>query len=132
LKLWFLLRDQGVEGIQQHIRRDLANAQWLKQQVEAAPGWELLAPVPLQTLCLRHVPEALAGDEASLAAHNLAIATHINQGGRYYLTPAVLKGRQMIRVSIGSTSTERRHVEGLWEELLVQAGSVQETVASSV
>ena len=117
LKLWFLLRDHGVEGLQERIRRDLANAQWLREQVDAAPGWERLAPVPLQTVCLRHVPEALRGDEAALAAHNLAIADAINAGGRYYLTPSLLKGQQMLRVSIGAQATEREHVAGLWHEL---------------
>jgi aromatic-L-amino-acid decarboxylase len=131
LKLWFQLRDLGVEGLQERIRRDLENAQWLREQVEATPGWELLAPVPLQTLCLRHVPENLTGDEAALTAHNLALASGLNETGRYYLTPAVLKGTQMIRVSIGSTPTERRHVEGLWQELQVQAARRQEALAQS-
>lgn len=121
LKLWFLLRDLGVEGLQARIRRDLGNAQWLREQVDAAPGWERLAPVPLQTLCVRHVPEELKGDEAALSAHNLGIVTRLNTGGRFYLTPAVLKGKQIIRISIGSSPTERRHVEGLWEELQVQS-----------
>ncbi len=117
LKLWFLIRDLGVEGLQAKLRRDLDNAQWLRAQVDAAPGWERLAPVDLQTVCIRHVPAALKEDEAALQAHNLAIAERINRDGRCYLTPSLLKGRQMIRVSIGAEATERRHVEGLWEEL---------------
>ena len=117
LKLWFLLLDQGVEGLQARLRRDLANAAWLEAQVRAEPGWELLAPVPLQTLCLRHVPDSLAGDEAALATHNLDLARRINEGGQAFLTPAVLKGRQMIRVSIGAESTERPQVEALWADL---------------
>ena len=121
LKLWFLIRDLGVEGLQAKIRRDLANAQWLKDQVDAAPGWERLAPVELQTVCLRHVPEHLSGDEAALTAHNLGIAARINEAGQSYLTPSMLKGQQMIRVSIGAEATERRHVEGLWAELQAEA-----------
>jgi len=117
LKLWFLIRDLGVEGLQAKIRRDLANAQWLKDEIDAAPGWERMAPVKLQTVCIRHVPTALKGDESALKVHNLAIVDRINQGGRSYLTPSMLKGRQMIRVSIGAEATERRHVEALWEEL---------------
>ena len=70
LKLWFLLREYGVEGLQARVRRDVGNAEWLAEQVVAAPEWELLAPAPLQTVCLRHVPPALAGDEEALAAHN--------------------------------------------------------------
>jgi aromatic-L-amino-acid/L-tryptophan decarboxylase len=114
LKLWFYLMDVGVEGLQARLRRDLANAQWFKEQVDAAEGWERLAPVLFQTICLRHVPAALAGDETGLKAHNLEIARRINEGGKAYLTPAVLKGRQILRVSIGAEATERSHVETLW------------------
>jgi aromatic-L-amino-acid decarboxylase len=121
LKLWFLIRDLGVEGLQAKIRRDLANAQWLKEQIEAAPDWERLAPVELQTVCLRHVPLAMKDDETALKVHNLAIADRINQDGRCYLTPSMLKGRQMIRVSIGAEATERRHVEALWTDLQTAA-----------
>ena len=117
LKLWFLLMDQGVEGLQARLRRDLANARWLQQRIEAEPDWELLAPVHLQTLCVRHVPAALAGDEPALAAHNLDLAGRINLDGRSYLTPAVLTGRQMIRVSIGAAATELEDVKCLWEDL---------------
>jgi len=117
LKCWFQLLDVGVEGIQQRIRRDLANAQWLKEQVDAAADWERLAPVTLQTVCLRHVPSRLIGDETALTRHNLEIARRVNESGTAYLTPSVLKGRQMIRVSIGAEPTERRHVEAVWVAL---------------
>jgi aromatic-L-amino-acid decarboxylase len=117
LKLWFLIREYGVEGLQARIRRDVANAAWLVEQVDAEPAWERLAPAPLQTVCVRHVPAALAGDETALAIHNLTLADAVGQEGRFYLTPAMLKGRQMIRVSIGAQLTERRHVEALWYEL---------------
>jgi len=120
LKLWFVLRDQGVEGLQARLRRDLQNAQWLKEAVDAAPDWQRIAPVHLQTLCIRHVP-AGAEDEAKLAAHNLRIADAVNRGGRAYLTPSILKGKQIIRVSIGAELTERRHVEALWAELQAAA-----------
>ena len=124
LKLWFHLLDLGVDGLQALIRRDLASAAWLKEQVDAAPGWERLAPVPLQTVCLRHVPAALAGNEPELARHNLEIARRINQGGTAYLTPSILKGRQMLRVSIGAEATELRHVQALWDRLQATAGSL--------
>ena len=117
LKCWFHLLDVGVDGLQARIRRDLANAQWLREQVDAAAEWERLAPVPLQTVCLRHVPKALAADEGSLTRHNLEIARRVNESGAAYITPSVLKGRQMIRVSIGAEPTERRHVEALWSAL---------------
>jgi len=121
LKLWFLIRDQGVEGLQTRLRRDLGYARWLADQADAAPGWERLAPVPLQTVCLRHVPPHLAGDEDALALHNISIVDRINQGGRYYIGGAVLKGRQIVRVAIGAQASQPVHVEGLWRALR-QAG----------
>lgn len=116
LKLWFLLCEQGVAGLQARLRRDLQNAQWLRAAVDATPEWERNAPVHLQTLCLRHVPRG-AAEGKELDAHNLRIAEAVNRGGRAYLTPSVLKGKQIIRVSIGAELTERRHVEALWAEL---------------
>jgi Glutamate decarboxylase and related PLP-dependent proteins len=122
LKLWFLIRDSGVEGLQTRLRRDVENAQWLKRQIDTAPDWERLAPVPLQTVCIRYVPARLAGNEVGLAVHNLRLADAINQLGRSYLTPSVLKGKQMIRVSIGAQATQREHVAALWEDLQEAAG----------
>ncbi len=113
LKLWFLIREQGVEGLRSRLRRDLENAQWLAGQVRAAEGWRILAPVPLQTLCLRHEPPGLDGD--ALDRHTLAWVDRVHRSGGAYLTPAVLDGRWMVRVSIGAASTEREHVEALWK-----------------
>ncbi|HEX7837001.1 MAG TPA: pyridoxal-dependent decarboxylase [Kofleriaceae bacterium] len=115
LKLWFHLMDQGVEGIRARLRRDLANAQWLAGQVEAAPDWQIVAPVALQTVCVRYAPAGL--DEPERSAKNLAIAQRINGGGRAYLTPSLLDGMQMLRVSIGAERTEREHVAALWAAL---------------
>jgi aromatic-L-amino-acid decarboxylase len=115
LKLWFLLREQGVAAIQARLRRDLENARWLRQQLEATPPWRVLAPVPLQTLCVRHEPPGLEGD--ALDAHTLAWADRLNRSGAAYLTPAVLDGRWMVRVSLGALGTERPHVAALFESM---------------
>ena len=112
LKLWFLIREQGVEGLQARLRRDLANAQWLAGQISRAPGWRVLAPVALQTLCVRHEPDGMSGDD--LDRHTQAWAARVNRSGRAYLTPAVLDGRWIVRVSIGAELTEREHVEQVW------------------
>lgn len=112
LKLWFLIRLEGVEGLQARLRRDIANARWLAEQVDATPGWTRLAPVPLQTVCLRHEPPGLTGE--ALDAHTLKWVGQINASGAAYLTPAVLNGRWMVRVSIGAEPTERQDVEALW------------------
>jgi aromatic-L-amino-acid decarboxylase len=112
LKLWFLLRAEGVAALQARLRRDLDNARWLAEQVRQAPPWRVLAPVPLQTLCVRHEPPGLDG--TALDEHTLAWADRINRSGAAYLTPATLDGRWMVRVSVGAELTERRHVEALW------------------
>jgi aromatic-L-amino-acid decarboxylase len=121
LKLWCLIREQGVAGLQARLRRDIANAQWFAAQVRATPGWRVLAPVPLQTICIRHEPAGLAG--AALDAHTQAWAERANRSGSVYLTPAKLDGQWMVRISIGALPTERAHVEALWALLqqVVQA-----------
>ncbi len=113
LKLWCLIREQGVEALQTRLRRDLANAQWLAEQIQAAPNWRVLNPVQLQTLCIRHEPAGLEG--LALDEYTLAWVERVNQSGGAYLTPAILDGRWMVRISIGSLLTERSHVERLWD-----------------
>jgi aromatic-L-amino-acid decarboxylase len=121
LKLWCLVREQGVEQLQARLRRDLDNAQWFAEQVRSAPDWCVLAPVPLQTICLRHEPPGLDGE--ALDKHTLDWVERVNSSGGAYLTPSILDGRWMVRVSIGSLATERRHVESLWELMRGEAES---------
>jgi glutamate/tyrosine decarboxylase-like PLP-dependent enzyme len=112
LKLWCLIREQGVAGLQARLRRDLENARWLAGQIRATPEWTVLAPVTLQTLCVRHEPRGLSGD--ALDQHTLGWADRLNRSGAAYLTSAILDGRWMVRISIGAAPTEREHVEALW------------------
>jgi len=113
LKLWFLIREQGVEGLQARLRRDIDNAKWLVREIANTPGWTVLAPVPLQTLCVRHEPAGVTGE--ALDKHTLAWAARLNQSGEAYVTPALLDGRWMVRISIGAELTEREHVAQLWQ-----------------
>jgi aromatic-L-amino-acid decarboxylase len=112
LKLWCLLRAEGAEALRTRLRRDLANARWFTEQVRSTPNWKVLAPVPLQTICVRHEPPGLEGE--ALDRHTQAWAEQVNRSGGAYLTPATLAGRWMVRVSIGAETTEREHVEALW------------------
>jgi aromatic-L-amino-acid decarboxylase len=117
LKLWFHLYLDGPASIRARLRRDLDNARWLAAQVEAAPDWELLAPLTLQTVCLRHRGRdrngrALAAGD--LDAHTLAWVERLNASGATLLTPSQLDGRWMVRVSVGVEGTGREHVERLW------------------
>jgi len=119
LKLWCLIREQGVAGLQARLRRDIENAQWLEAQVRRAPGWRVLAPVPLQTLCVRHEPTGMSAE--ALDRHTQGWADRINRSGAAYLTPAILDSRWMVRVSVGALPTEREHVAALWERMRNEA-----------
>jgi aromatic-L-amino-acid/L-tryptophan decarboxylase len=129
LKLWFHLRLDGAEAIRARLRRDLANARWLAEQVSSTPGWRVLAPVNLQTVVLRHEPGGLVSatgavlDAEALNAHTLSWADAVNASGAALVTPSLLDGTWSVRVSIGAESTERQDVEQLWDLLKQAAGS---------
>ncbi len=120
LKLLFHLRLDGADAIRERIRRDLDNAAWLRDQIEAAEHWTLTAPPSLQTLCMRHEPPEADGSPLTgeaLDAHTLAWVETLNASGKAYLTPTVLDGRWTGRVSIGAEPTERGDVETLWQAM---------------
>ena len=112
LKLWFVLRHYGAEGLRHHIDRHVQLAQGLVTAVEADERWELAAPAPLNLVCIRHVD----GDERTMA-----ILEAVNRSGHQYLTHTRLDDRAVIRVSIGQTHTEQRHVDALWTHLCTLA-----------
>jgi aromatic-L-amino-acid decarboxylase len=119
LKLWLLIRANGVSGLQTRLRRDLANAQWLAGEVRRTPGWRVLTPVHLQTVCVRHEPDGITGE--ALDDHTRAWCDRVNRSGAAYLTPAKFDGRWTVRVSIGATTTEREHVAALWQTMRAAA-----------
>lgn len=112
LKLWFHLRLDGIDAIRERLRRDLDNAKWFAAQVKAANEWQVLAPVNLQTICIRHQPDGIEGED--LDSHTLAWVNAINQSGEAFMSPSQLDGRWMVRVSIGVEATTREHVQRLW------------------
>ena len=120
LKLWALLRTHGSERLRARLRRDLDNARWFADQVRATPPWRVLAPVALQTVCLRHEPPGLAGDQ--LDRHTHAWLAKVHATGRAWLTPAQVDERWLVRVSIGALATEREHVAALWQTLQTAVG----------
>ena len=113
LKLWYQLRLDGPEAIRQRLRRDLDNAQWFAERIAEKPGWDVVAPVRLQTVCVRHTPAELEGDAAAISDHNQRWVRDVNVSGAAFLSPSLLDGGWMARVSIGVESTERRHLEQL-------------------
>ena len=105
LKLWFVIRHYGVEGLQQHIRTHVGLAQEFASWVEADDRFALAAPAPLSLVCFRH----LGDDEV-----NERLMTRLNRSGKIFLTHTKLAGRFVLRLAIGGTYTERRHVEEAW------------------
>jgi aromatic-L-amino-acid decarboxylase len=113
LKLWCLIRTQGVEGLRTRLRRDLQHAQWLEAAVRRTPDWRVVCPVILQTVCVRHEPAGLEGE--ALDRHTLAWVDRVNRSGLALITPATFAGRWMTRVSIGGLTTERADVAAVWD-----------------
>ncbi len=115
LKLWFVLRSYGAKGIRHHVREHVRLATGLADRIGADPRLELIAPVPFGLVSFRHV----SGDEATGA-----LAAAINESGFAYVTPSRIDDRAFIRVSIGQTHTEQRHVDRLWALIDEKARSV--------
>ena len=106
LKLWFVIRHYGVEGLQHHIREHVRLAQAFAGWVEASADFELAVPAPLNLVCFRH----RGGDE-----FNKSLLQRLNASGELYLTHTVLAGRYTLRLCVGQTHTEMRHVESAWQ-----------------
>jgi aromatic-L-amino-acid decarboxylase len=127
LKLWMVIRAFGVAGLAERIRRHCALAREFAAWVDAAPGWERLAPVPLSTVCFRFAPrgagdaEGAGGaatlDAVALDALNERIMHRVNASGEAYLSHTKLAGRTVLRLAIGNIRTEERHVRRAWELL---------------
>jgi aromatic-L-amino-acid decarboxylase len=115
LKLWFVIRHYGVEGLQFHVRRHVALAQEFARWVEADPRFELAVPPPLNLVCFRHV----GGDEA-----NQRILDRLNASGALYLTHTRLDGALTLRLCVGQTHTEARHVEAAWQRIRQEADAL--------
>jgi len=108
LKLWFVIRHYGVEGLQHHIRRHVELAQRFADWVRHDNGFELAAPVPLNLVCFRYK----AGDAA-----NQTIMDRLNRSGDLFLTHTKLNGKLTLRLCVGQTNTEAKHVERAWKRI---------------
>ncbi|WP_027545741.1 aminotransferase class V-fold PLP-dependent enzyme [Bradyrhizobium sp. WSM2254] len=115
LKLWFAIREQGVSGLQARLRRDISLAQDLRSKVEATPGWEVVAPVVLQTVCIVYRPRSVPPHRLDDFTRAWALA--VNASGQAYVTPATAAGHWMVRVSIGTIFTEASDIEAVWRTI---------------
>jgi aromatic-L-amino-acid decarboxylase len=107
LKLWFLMRGHGLEGLRTMIRNHVRWSQALAQRLAAEPGFSLVTQPVLSLFTFRHDP----GDGRDLDAHNLALVAAINDDGRLYLTQTHVEGRIAIRFQVGSMETTEPHID---------------------
>ncbi len=108
LKLWFVIRHYGVEGLRHHVRRHIELAQQFANWVEQDKRFELAVPPPLNLVCFRHC----GGDEL-----NQQLMDRLNQSGDLYLTHTRMHDRLTLRFCVGQTNTEFRHVERAWQRI---------------
>ena len=131
LKLWFVLRYFGLDGIRRRLDAHCAWASELAAAVEADPDFELLAPVPFSTVCLRARPRDLAAREedpevrADLDDLNARLLEAANATGEIFLSHTRLRDRFTIRVAIGSLHTTRDDVLRAWEILRTEAARLR-------
>ncbi len=118
LKLWFVLRHYGVRGLQQHIRHHVQLTRTVAEWVRLDPDFELAAPVTLNLVCFRHRRDD---------AFNEHLLRRLNSSGKLFLTHTKINGRMVLRLAIGGTYTERRHVEAAWHRIRVTAQSLSAT-----
>jgi aromatic-L-amino-acid decarboxylase len=122
LKLWFVIRNYGVEGLQDLIRSHIEMAQRLADDIAAAADFELLRRPKLSLLCFRYRPDGT--DEATLDGLNERLLYAVNDSGKLYVTHTRMNGKYAIRFVIGQTGTESRHVEEAWRTIQEIAGNL--------
>jgi aromatic-L-amino-acid decarboxylase len=115
LKLWFVIRHYGVEGLQYHVRRHIELAQQFAEWVKRDERFEMVAPVPLNLVCFRH----RGGDRS-----NQLLMDRLNRSGDLYLTHTRLNDRIALRFCVGQTYTALRHVENAWKRIQEEAGKL--------
>ncbi len=113
LKLWFVIRHYGVEGLRRHVRRHVELAQRFAGWVGEDDRFELAAPAPLNLVCFRH----RGGDGV-----NQQILDRVNASGALYLTHTRLDDRLTLRLCVGQTHTELSHVAAAWDRIREAAG----------
>jgi aromatic-L-amino-acid decarboxylase len=121
LKLWFVIRHYGVEGLQHNVREHVRLAQQFADWVRSDDDFELAAPVPLNLVCFRH----RGGDEI-----NQAIMDGLNRSGDLFLTHTKLNGRLTLRLSVGQMHTQFKHVECAWRRIREEVALVKGSATS--
>lgn len=118
LKLWFVIRSFGIEGLQAKIRKHIDLAHYLRSKLETHTEFELLAPTEFNLVCFRFKPSLSDNSLENLNQLNAKIVAQLNQSGQVYLTHTKLNEIYTIRVVTGQTEIDQNHVDKFWELLL--------------
>ena len=113
LKLWFVMRYFGREGLIERIREHCRLARLFASWVEESADFEMLAPVPFALVCFRACPSGVD----DLDALNERMMNDINASGEAYLSHTKLDGKFTLRLSVGSIRVEEKHLVKVWELL---------------
>lgn len=123
LKLWFVLRTYGVEGIQRKLRRHIALAQEFADWVRRDHDWEIVAPHPLSVVCFRLSSGAHA--QRTLDALNERLLDAVNASGEIFISSTKINGRTALRLAIGNERTTRGDVRAAWDLLRRHASEIR-------
>ncbi|HUU38920.1 MAG TPA: aminotransferase class I/II-fold pyridoxal phosphate-dependent enzyme, partial [Candidatus Desulfaltia sp.] len=118
LKLWFVIRSYGVEGLQALIREHIRLAQLFRSWVEEHEMFEIMAPTPFSLVCFRFND---GKEDAVLNGFNKKLLDRVNTAGNVFLTHTDLRGRYVLRMAIGQRTTRERHVREAWEIIVRSA-----------
>ncbi|MBE0650872.1 MAG: amino acid decarboxylase [Bacteroidales bacterium] len=120
LKLWFIIRYFGVEGIQNRIQEHLDLAKNLKVEIEKDKTFEIMAPMPFSVICFRFHPEQLS-DEKSIDEINEKLMSEVNATGELFISHTKLNNKLVLRIAISGIRTEKRHVDQAWKLIQTKA-----------
>jgi aromatic-L-amino-acid decarboxylase len=117
LKLWFVLRHFGAEGLRARLAEHMRLAKLFAEWVDASDEFERVAPVPFSVVCFRAHPTRRRGDEVALDDLNSKLVDEVNRSGRVFVSHTRLDGRYVIRLAIGNLHTTEEHVREAWSLL---------------
>ncbi len=124
LKLWFVIRSYGVEGLQRIIREHIALSRWVVEQIKNSDDFELLAPAPLSLVCFRYHPRGI-DDQVALNQLNERLLATLNATGKLYMTHTKLRGNYTLRMVTAQTQVTREDIEAAWDLIQSTARSLR-------
>lgn len=116
LKLWFVIRSYGVEGLQKKLRNHFSIANALGTKIEAHPDFEILSEVRMPLVCFRWKPAGVE-DHDTINRKNEALLQALNQSGKLFLTHTKIDGKYALRMTTAQTNVTKAHVLAAWDRI---------------